>query len=72
MSSWNSTKHDPIAKETKWTEDEQSELDRLESEDIKLCRSEVGRQMDTVVHNTIAAITKNVSQTVKEIERCYS
>ena len=68
LSSWNSTKHDPIAKETKWTEDEQSELDRLESEDIKLCHTEVGRQIDMVVHNTITAITKISDKQLKKLK----
>ena len=61
-------KNDPIAKETKWTEDDQSNLDRLESEDIKLCHTEVGRQIDTVVHNTIVAITKMSDKQLKKLK----
>ena len=68
MSLWNATKNDPIAKETKWTEEDEGELNRLEAEDIELCHTEVGRQIDSVLHNTIAAITKMSDKQIKKLK----
>ena len=41
-----------------WTAEEQSELDRLEGQDLELVHTEVGRQVDAVVHHTICPIPK--------------
>lgn len=42
--------------------------DSLESEDIKLCHTEVVCQIDMVVHNTIVAIAKISDKQLKKLK----
>ena len=44
--------------EIQWTAEEQSELHKLEGQDLELVHTDVGRQVDAVVHDTICAIPK--------------